>query len=415
MDVVGIWQGKHASALQRAFRSTNEGFAGQLGVAVRTVAKWNANPDLEQTAEMQQILDTALDQAPDQVKARFAQIMSTANSPALLNNRSEDSNDITDLIAAITSGGTNGEAISQLEGAAAALAESHTQVPPKKVLSQVLKLHGETQALLRSTQRLSQQRTLYRIESDLLAHACLLFGDLKHDEVANQYGAAAKLYAQEAGANQALAWTALAKTLRWQERLIESAEAARQGYECSPAIPIRTQLASQEANAAALLGDFGRAREALKRAENAAEVVTPDSGKSAWSFAIGRQALFSLAVATETGDAEGALRAAHLADTGWASGEPYVPANWAQIRIGAGIAHLMQGNLDGVIEEVTPTLTLAPERRVATVTAYADRLRRRLNQPKYRSDKRALELQEQLREFHATALTEDGSEKESSE
>ncbi|KAB2371133.1 coiled-coil domain-containing protein [Actinomadura montaniterrae] len=416
MDVVGIWQGKHASALQRAFRLTNEKFAEKLGIAVRTVAKWNASPDLEQTPEMQQILDTVLNQAPDQVKARFAQIVSTSsNHTTALNEHRQQSDDVASLITEITSGGTSNEAISQLENATMALADSHTQVPPKKVLAQVLRLHRESQDLLRRTQRLSQRRTLYRVESELLAHACLLFGDLKHDETANQYGAAARVYAQEAGTNQALALSALAKTLRWQDRLIESAEAARQGYECSPETPIRTQLASQEANAAALLGDFGRAREALKRAESAAEVVAPDSGKSAWSFATGRQALFSLAVATETGDAEGALRAAQMADAGWAAGEPYVPANWAQIRIGAGIAHLMQGDLDGVIEEVTPTLTLAPERRVATVTAYADRLGRRLNQAKYRNDKRALELREHLREFNAAALSEDGNEKESSE
>lgn len=53
------------------------------------------------------------------------------------------------------------------------------------------------------------------------------------------------------------------------------------GFACSPNTPIRVQLASQEANAAALLGHAGRTREALARAEQAAELVTPDSGLSA--------------------------------------------------------------------------------------------------------------------------------------
>jgi tetratricopeptide (TPR) repeat protein len=415
MDVVGIWKGRHANALQRAFRLTNEGFADRLGVAVRTVAKWNAHPELEQTPEMQQVLDTVLSQAPDDVKARFAQIAGagTMDPAASTNGRPEVSDDITSLVAEITSSSTNDETISQLERAASALAESHTQVPAKKVLAQAFQLHREVQALLSRTQRLSQRRTLYRIESDLLAHACLLLGDLKRDETANQYGAASRVYAQEAGSNQALAWSALAKTLRWQERLIESAEAARQGYECSPATPIRIQLASQEANAAALLGDFSRAREALRRSEAAAETVAPDSGTSAWSFATGRQALFSLAVATQTGDPEGALRGVEMADAGWAAGEPYVPANWAQIRVGAGIAHLMQGDLDGAIEEVTPMLTLAPERRVATVTSYVDNLDHRLGQSQYRGNKSALELRQQLREFNSAALLEHESTKES--
>ena len=90
--------------------------------------------------------------------------------------------------------------------------------------------------------------------------------------------------------------TALAKTFRWQKRLTESMDMARRGFACSPNAPIRVQLASQEANAAALLGDEVRAREALARAERAAESVTPDSGLSAWSFPITRQAVFAQSV-----------------------------------------------------------------------------------------------------------------------
>jgi hypothetical protein len=252
--------------------------------------------------------------------------------------------------------------------------------------------------------RLSQRRNLYQVESDLLAHACLLFGDLKKDMTADEYGSAALLYAREAGANEAIAWTARAKTLRWQERLIESADMARQGYECSPMTPIRIQLASQEANAAALLGDKSRAQEALRRAEIAAETVTPDSGVSAWSFATGRQAVFALAVALQTGDPDGALRAAAMADSGWTAGEPRVKANWAQIRVGAAMAHLTKGSLDGAVEEVRPVLTLSPELRVATVTGYIDNLDRRLSRPPFRNSPTAKELRQQLQAFNSAAL-----------
>jgi hypothetical protein len=69
-------------------------------------------------------------------------------------------------------------------------------------------------------------------------------------------------------------------------RFASSADLARQGYDCSPATPIRVLLASQEANAAAFLGDVHRARAALLRAERASEAVQPDSGVSAWSCPI---------------------------------------------------------------------------------------------------------------------------------
>ena len=77
MEVVDVWTGSRASALQRALRLTNERFARKLGTAVRTVAKWNANPDIEPTAEMQEALDTVHRNAPDDAKARFSMLVGT--------------------------------------------------------------------------------------------------------------------------------------------------------------------------------------------------------------------------------------------------------------------------------------------------------------------------------------------------
>ncbi|MFE7167196.1 hypothetical protein [Streptomyces sp. NPDC057616] len=72
MDVVDTWTGQNASALKRALRETNEGFADLLGASVRTVAAWSANPQLVPTVEIQRALDTLLFQAADDVKVRFS-------------------------------------------------------------------------------------------------------------------------------------------------------------------------------------------------------------------------------------------------------------------------------------------------------------------------------------------------------
>ncbi|CCH33016.1 transcriptional regulator [Actinosynnema sp. NPDC047251] len=74
------WTGRTASALQLALRLTHEAFAEHLGIGVRTVASWHQKPDLRPKTEMQQLLDTALDQAPAAVKARFTAL---AEEPAL--------------------------------------------------------------------------------------------------------------------------------------------------------------------------------------------------------------------------------------------------------------------------------------------------------------------------------------------
>lgn len=78
MDLVTGWTGRTACALQAALRMSNEAFAEHLGVAVRTVSGWHQKPTLVPRSEMQQLLDTALEQASPAVKARFAHLVNGA-------------------------------------------------------------------------------------------------------------------------------------------------------------------------------------------------------------------------------------------------------------------------------------------------------------------------------------------------
>src|SRR5690348_18499027 len=71
-----------------------------------------------------------------------------------------------------------------------------------------------------------------------------------------------------------------------------------------------------------------------------------DSGLSTWSCPGPRQALYALSVAIRLRDPDEALRAAEIADAGWAAGDPWLYGVWALIRIGAGIAYVMKGDLD---------------------------------------------------------------------
>lgn len=78
MIVVEQWTGARASLLQAAFRHTNESFARSLGIASRTVAAWHDKPALVPRTEVQQILDTALERAPDAVRERFKRLLESA-------------------------------------------------------------------------------------------------------------------------------------------------------------------------------------------------------------------------------------------------------------------------------------------------------------------------------------------------
>ncbi|MFC4009621.1 hypothetical protein ACFOY2_20510 [Nonomuraea purpurea] len=292
------------------------------------------------------------------------------------------------------------------------LAERHTQTPPARMLISVLHQHRQVRALLRGgRQRLRQTRELFRIDADLLAHACILLGDLYDDESAVAHGMAALLSAQEAGANEAAALSAQAKTERWRRRYAASADAAAHGFNRSPPTPMRVLLACQEANAAGLLGDLDRAREALRRAEEAAESAADDSGLSPWSCPPSRRALFTLSVALQANDPVAALKAAAAAEEAWAGGAPWVAGTWAQVRFGAGIACVMMDDLDAAAEQIDPALSLAPEYRLSTITRHLVQMDTRLTAPRFRGSDMVTTLREQIRVFNSDralpALEED--------
>jgi tetratricopeptide (TPR) repeat protein/transcriptional regulator with XRE-family HTH domain len=312
------------------------------------------------------------------------------------------SDSLVDHIAWIEQTNVGDTAIAMIDECRYNLVQRHTQTPPAPMLADVLRLHRRVVGLLRGgKQRLHQTRELFRIDAELLAHACILLGDLYDDESAIVHARAALLSAQEAGVCEAAALSAQAKTERWRRRYAISADAARRGYECSPATPLRVLLASQEANAASLLGDFERAREALHRANEAAESVAGDSGLTPWSCPPPRQALYALSVALQANDHAAALQAAAAADAAWAAGAPWVAGTWAQVRFGAGIAYVMMDDLDGALEQVTPALSLPPEHRLSTITNYLVRMDAQLAAPRYRGSDKVTTLREHIKTFNS--------------
>jgi hypothetical protein len=74
MSLTTGWTGKTACVLQAALRLSNESFAAHLGIGVRTVAAWHQKPTLRPKSEIQQLLDTAFEQAPESAKERFAEL-----------------------------------------------------------------------------------------------------------------------------------------------------------------------------------------------------------------------------------------------------------------------------------------------------------------------------------------------------
>ncbi len=71
--MVRTWTGRETTLLRSALRLSMRAFAEHLGVATRTVAKWEARgAAIRPLPEMQAILDAALTLASDEVRERFA-------------------------------------------------------------------------------------------------------------------------------------------------------------------------------------------------------------------------------------------------------------------------------------------------------------------------------------------------------
>ncbi len=76
-DVVAIWTGAMAAALQTATRLSQEAFAARLGVGVRTVAKWHAKPEAQLRPATSEILDRVLIDADEPTRRRFVLLISS--------------------------------------------------------------------------------------------------------------------------------------------------------------------------------------------------------------------------------------------------------------------------------------------------------------------------------------------------
>jgi tetratricopeptide (TPR) repeat protein len=314
-----------------------------------------------------------------------------------------------EVMSWVTATSASDDVIGELARNAEYLAGAHARMPAAKVLNEVLSGHRAVRAVLRGgRQRLAQTRILLRTDSALLAHACLLLGDLGQYETARAYGSAALLCAQEAEADEGPAWTAMAKTARWQDSFTESAGLAARGFGASARTPVRAELAYREANAFALLGDTRRAREALAKAMEVSDGLD-DDGTSAWSFSRGRQAIFTVSVCVHTGDPDGALRAVEEADAYWDAGGGKVTATWAQVRAGAAMAHLLKNSLDDAAGQLQPVLALSPDQRIRTVTGYLDQISGMIRAPRFAGSPLAAQLGEQITKFNAGAAASTGA------
>lgn len=297
--------------------------------------------------------------------------------------------------------------IDYLADAARRVAVDYQVRAPLPVLTEAAGHQRRVAELLRGHQHLRQTRDLYLISGQILALLSWASSDLGQPGSAEAYSRAGGVMAEQADHDdlRALILITRSKTAYWERRLSEAAEHAARGFALAGSNSARVLLACQLGDAYQAMGDVPRAVEAHQSAQRARDEITGADVAGIWSCGRARQANYAIAVDVRAGDPVRALEHADEARAAYAAGEPVAYGTWAQICIGAGIAHVLKGDLEGAAAELEELFGLPPERRLVTLSTRLGELDWRLRQPRYRGCRPAAELREQITHYRAHTIT----------
>jgi tetratricopeptide (TPR) repeat protein len=279
---------------------------------------------------------------------------------------------ISELVTWVETTNVGDGTIAYLDDATMRLAHDCLTDPPTRSYERTAALAQRVFGLLQGGhQRIGQTRDLYVIAGKLCAVLSWMSSDLGRLAAAEAHSRNGWILADEADHDglRALLLCTQSKNAFWARRYEDAAKHARRGYEYKPPGSAYVLLACQEADAFQAQGRIDDAQEALKRAERAREGMSrPDELGGIFACGIAREANYSIATCLHTGSVKEALRQVERAETAWRNGEPWAYGTWAQVQIGAAMAYVVSGEMDGAAVILQPVLNQPAERRLATVT-----------------------------------------------
>jgi hypothetical protein len=410
MDVVDIWTGRHASALRTALRMTNESFARHLGSAVRTVANWEARPGVVLSPALQEVLDTALEQASSSAKQRFALLCSADEAPTgdsapaiqtlseaeFIESARESAND-----AALRSGNL-ADAIEAMRHQLIVTTRRYSHRSPASVFTDARHVRNVAYELMERTRRPSEMADLYVLAGAANAIMSSIAFDIGHWDAARTLVESGTSYAQLAGHSSLEAWTwGLQATLaNWRRDEPDAIAAFERGIAVAPGGAPRFRLRHIAARTRSAIGDRAAVETLLNQSRSDRE--TADSQRDELAHEIGgefafgdaRAAACAAAAWLELGQAELAE-----ADAGAAldlyqqleeRARPFSPVNG--LRIDVATARLLRIDVDGARHALGPVLTLEPAKRNSALVGRMSVMRAELSASRWTRDSVADDL-----------------------
>lgn len=437
MKVVDQWSGWKASALRVALRMTNESFGAHLGVAVRTVAKWEAHPEVVLATATQEILDSALAQATDSAQARFGLLVdqsgcaggpgSTVCGPldgspwgagvsGLIDQREtfkmaahESTRD------AILRAPRSVDALRIMHSQSVATARRYSYRDPISIFSDARHIRDLAYQLADRTRRPSELADLYvvaGVTNALMASAAF---DLGHWDAARSMAESATAYADLAGHASLEAWTwGLQATLaNWRKDRGFALNCFERGLAMAPGGAPRLRLRYIAARTHAGLGNARAVTDVLAAARIDRERMQSnrdelqDEVRGEFEFSDARAAACAAAAWLELRESVRAEEYARVALDGYfelpEDARPFSPVNG--IRIDIASARLSGRDLEGATDSLKPVLCLDPAMRNAALTGRLKSVRATLHTSTWVAVSTARDLTEAIDQWTSDTAT----------
>lgn len=288
MASVGQWTGREAGALRHALRMSVRAFAEHLGVAVRTVTKWEAlQTSTSPRPDTQAILDTALSRADTDAKLRFELLLSNGGGASLarfygngpygrdgIERAAQRAADFDRLLATTA---IDDPQVDWLCVRLAELATAYVHTPVHDLVHHIVQAQDQAFTLIRRGLRPRQLRDAYLAAGI----GCLLLAaasqNLGHTEAAQTQLGTAQRCAEAADSDALRVWArgSAALTLEWGPTPVS---ALRFLDTPPPTLAPQThrRALALEARISARVGDSARAHQSLRRLDDLLDSAGPE-------------------------------------------------------------------------------------------------------------------------------------------
>ncbi|WP_026421708.1 hypothetical protein [Actinokineospora inagensis] len=388
MAPVGKWTGREAGALRSALRLTIRAFADHLGVAERTVAKWESlQTGTSPWPETQAILDRALSRADADAKRRFEVLLREGVTPSrrrsgrdVIDQAAQRAVDFDQVLAATS---VDDFQVDLLCVHLAELATAYVHTPVGDVIDDIAAAQEQAFALIRRGLRPRQLCDAYiaaGIGCLLLAAASQNLGRTAaaHTQLRTAYKCAE---AADSDALRAWARGSTALTLEWG-----SSPASALRYLDTSAAGVATQTHRRalalEARISARIGDPARAHQALRRLDDLLDSTELDDEVTAFggifTFPASKAAYYRAGTHDLLGEFPQARTHALDALDRYAAapGQEHSYGDLALTRVIIADTHLGERDLDGAEAALAPLRLLDPRERIAQLPTAVARTHR---------------------------------------